>query len=146
MPYVEVNILIKGDIEEIYEIAKDMEKFPLFMKDVKSVKVLERTGNKTITEWESMIDEDTPITWRELEEFDDKTPSIKYKLLDGDLDKFEGEWRFEKTPEGVKITLTVDFDFGMPAFEKIVGSVLKLKVQENAKMMLEAIKKKVEGG
>lgn len=145
MPYVEATIVIKGEIKKIYKMAKNMEKFPLFMPDVKSVKVVERMGNKTITEWESSI-EDTPISWKELDEFDDKTPLIKYKLLEGDLDKFEGEWRFEKIKEGVKITLTVDFDFGMPAFEKIVGSVLKIKVQENSRMMLEAIKREIEGG
>jgi ribosome-associated toxin RatA of RatAB toxin-antitoxin module len=146
MPYVEETIIIKGEIEKIYQMAKDMEKFPLFMPDVKKVKVVERTGNKTVTEWESMIDEDTPISWRELDEFDDKKPLIRYKLLEGDLEKFEGEWRFEKTPDGIKVTITCDFDFGMPAFEKIVGSVLKLKVQDNCKMMLSAIKKKVEEG
>lgn len=144
MAYVEAKILVKGDKYEIYKLAKDMEKFSHFMRDVEEVKVRERFDNKTITEWRSLLDEDTPISWRELDEFDDKTPKIKYKLLEGDLDKFEGEWRFEEVEDGTQITLTVDYDFGMPAFENIVGPVLKVKVYENCMMMLSAIKDKIE--
>lgn len=144
MPYVEAALFIQGKPGDIYDIAREMEKFPQFMPDVKSVKVVEKFDNKTVTEWVSEL-EDTPITWKELDEFDERAPSIKYKLLEGDLDKFEGEWRFEKKGNGTQVTITIDYDFGMPAFENIVGPVLKLKVADNAMMMLESIKKKVEG-
>lgn len=144
MAYVEVKIEIKGDKYKIYEIAKEMEKFPEFMPDVKSVKVIERMKNKTVTEWHSSLDE-APVWWRELDEFDDKSPKIVYKLLEGDLDKFEGEWIFEDIEDGCRVTLTVDYDFGIPAFEEIVGPILKIKVENNCMMMLTAIKKIIEG-
>lgn len=145
MPYLECEILISGDKFKIYKLAKEMEKFPQFMKDVKSVSVVERMENSTITEWSAELD-GAPISWRELDEFDEGKPSIKYKLIEGDLDKFEGEWRFEDTNEGCKVTLTVDYDFGIPSFEKIIGPILKLKVQDNCMMMLNALKNKIEGG
>lgn len=145
MSYVQSSIIIKGDKFEIYKLAKNMEEFPSFMPDVKSVKVIERIGDNTITEWSSEL-EGAPISWKELDEFNEKKPEIKYKLLEGDLDKFEGEWRFEEVAEGVKVTLTVDFDFGMPSLEKIVGPILKIKVENNCQMMLQAIKKRLEEG
>ncbi len=144
MPSVELVKLIKADKAKVYSVAREMEKFPEFMPDIKKVKILERAGNKTVTEWESLL-EDTPICWKEQDEFDDAKPAIKFKLIEGDLDKLDGEWKFEDAPEGTKVTLLLDYDFGMPAFERIVGPVLKLKLSENFERMMEGIRARIEG-
>lgn len=144
MSYVESSILIQGDIDRIYQMAKDMEHYPDFMPDVKSVKIIDSSDNKTTTKWITSVD-GTPICWTEMDEFDDQNKNIKYKLLEGDLDKFEGEWIFSENDQGTKITLTVDFDFGMPTLAELLGPILEEKVRENCTMMLTAMKKKVEG-
>lgn len=144
MPYVETSIVIKGDRGDVYRLARDMERYPEFMRDVKSVKVIKRDGNATITEWETDV-EDVSISWREREEFDDENMRIKYRLIEGDLDKFEGEWIFKELPDGTEIILTVDFDFGMPTLAELIGPVLEMKVKENSRMMLEGIKERIEG-
>ena len=143
MPYVESSISIQGKREDVYELAKDMEQFPQYMPDVASVKVVERVDNSTVTEWETLVEE-IPICWKEVDEFNDSELKIKYRLIEGDLDKFEGIWKFENTDEGTKVTLTVDFDFGMPTLAELIGPVLEMKVRENSMMMLEAMKKKIE--
>lgn len=122
-----------------------MEAFPDFMPDVESVQVIERKNGQTVTEWVAYIDEDTPITWKELDTFFPQELKIDFQLIEGDLDVFEGSWTLEKAPEGTTISLELTYDFGIPAFEKIIGPVLKKKVRENCKMMLESIKKRVEG-
>ncbi|HAW59955.1 MAG TPA: cyclase [Actinobacteria bacterium] len=144
MPYVETSIVIKGDRENVYRLARDMEQYPKFMRDVKSVKVIKRDGNITITEWETDV-EDVSISWREREEFDDKNMRIRYRLIEGDLDKFEGEWIFKELPDGTEVILTVDFDFGMPTLAELIGPVLEMKVKENSRMMLEGMKERIEG-
>jgi len=143
MSYVESSINIKASKEDVYELAKDMEKFPEFMQDVKEVKLIKREKNKTVTEWVTDLD-GIPINWIEEEDFDEEICLIKYKLIEGDLDKFEGVWKFEKIPEGTKVTLTVDFDLGMPNLEELLGPVSELKVRENSQMMLEGMKNKME--
>jgi len=143
MSYVESSINIQGNREDVYELAKDMERYPEYMPDVKTVKVVERNDNKTVTDWETTVEE-IPICWKEVDEFDDENLCIKYKLIEGDLDKFEGEWIFESEGDQTKVTLTVDFDFGMPTLAELIGPVLEMKVRENSMMMLEAMKKKVE--
>ncbi len=145
MSYVESSITIQGQRKDVYELAKDMEKYSDYMPDVKSVKVVEREDNKTVTEWETLVEE-IPICWKEMDEFDDSNLHIKYKLIEGDLDKFEGIWRFEGAEGETRVTLTVDFDFGMPTLAELIGPVLEMKVRENSMMMLEAMKKKVEDG
>lgn len=127
----------------MYAIAKDMEAFPQFMPDVKSVKVLERGPNYTVTDWKVQI-VGRQFQWQERDEFDDERYHIRYRQTGGDLKKFEGEWRFEETGDGVKITLTVDFDLGMPMLAGMINPILVKAVQMNSDKMLEAIKGRAE--
>lgn len=143
MAFVEASITVKGDKKTVYELTKDMEQFPQFMPDVESVKVVQRAEKSTVTEWAANID-GAPINWREQDEFDDDKPSIEYKLIEGDLDKFEGEWTFSDVPDGTCVRLTVEYDLGIAEFEELIGPILREKVQGNAQKMLEAIKEKAE--
>jgi coenzyme Q-binding protein COQ10 len=143
MPYVESKIFINGDPGEVYNMAKDMEKFPDYMLDVEEVSVLERNGSSTITEWVTNI-EGTPLIWTEEDNFDDANFRITYRMIEGDLDKFEGEWKFIPTDGGCQVILGVDYDFGMPSLTDLIGPTLKEKVRENSEMMLEGMKKKIE--
>lgn len=143
MPYVESEIFIKGDPKKVYEMAKDMEKFPDYMRDVEEVSVLERNGGSTITEWVTNI-EGTPLIWTEEDNFDDENLRITYRMIEGDLDKFEGEWKFIPSNGGCQVVLGVDYDFGMPSLTDLIGPTLQEKVRENSEMMLEGMKKKIE--
>lgn len=144
MAYVERSILIQGPIERVYELAKDMEAYPDFMPDVESVKVIEREPHRTVTEWETSVD-GTPILWTEEDRFDDENFVIDYQLIEGDLDKFEGQWRFVRSGSGTQVTLTVDYDFGIPELTNLIGPTLEQKVGENSEMMLEGMKRRIEG-
>ena len=144
MTYVARSIIINGDARKAYELTKDMESFPNFMPDVQSVTVIERGENTTVTDWVTEID-GTEIIWTEQDKFDDEKMIVSYKLIDGDLDKFEGDWIFEESEEGCKVTLTVDFDFGIPELIHLIGGVLEIKVGENSEMMLSSLKNRVEG-
>ncbi|GMU51202.1 MAG: cyclase [Candidatus Xenobia bacterium] len=144
MPYVERSIVICGDIESVYALAKDMERYPEFMPDVKSVKVISREGNTTLTEWVTSV-EGTPILWTEKDIFDDQNHRIDYRLVEGDLDKFEGSWIFRPTRVGTEVVLGVDYDFGIPELTALIGPTLQEKVGENSEMMLQGMKKRIEG-
>ncbi len=143
MPYVESTILIDGAPADVYAIACDMESYPRFMPDVESVKVLEKADNRTVTEWVTSVD-GTPLVWTEEDLFDDQACRITYRLIEGDLDKFEGSWSFNQTPQGTQVTLGVDFDFGIPNLTELIGPTLEVKVRENSEMMLRAMKGHVE--
>ncbi len=144
MPYVESTIYINGDPRDVFEIAKDMEKFPQYMKDVEEVNVLEKNGTSQISEWVSNI-EGTPLIWTEEDNFDHEQLKIAYRMIEGDLDKFEGEWIFTPENKGCRVVLGVDYDFGMPSLTELIGPTLQEKVRENSEMMLQGMKDKIEG-
>lgn len=143
MGYVEKSILIAGEVDAVYQLAKDMEGYPSYMPDVESVKVVSRETDRTVTEWVTSVD-GTPILWTELDIFDDANHTITYRLVEGDLDKFEGMWTFESTAEGTRVTLTVDYDFGIPELTALIGPTLEEKVGENSEMMLTGMKRRIE--
>ena len=144
MAYLEGTVAIKAPLEAVYSLAKKMDDFPNYMPDVKSIKIIENLENSTVSEWVSAV-EDMEVRWTEQEWYDDEVPRITYKLLEGDLDKFDGSWEFEPYEGGTKVTLKVTFDFGIPALEDLLGPTLNLKVRENINMMLTSLKTKIEG-
>ncbi|MCL4439326.1 MAG: aromatase/cyclase [Firmicutes bacterium] len=143
MPYIECTILARGDAREAYEIAKNMEEYPKFMENLENLTVVERGEGYTITDWLAKVD-GRDFKWQERDVFDDENLTITYKQTAGDLKKFEGQWTFDKEEDGTKITLTVDFEMGIPVLAGLLNPILKKKVKSNSDAMLEAIKRKVE--
>lgn len=143
MPCVEVNKKIVGNIADIYQIVKNMEGYPRFMKDLISVDTISRDTNMTTTHWVSNVD-GRKIQWTEEDYFFDEQFRIEYKQIAGDLKKFEGYWQLTPGDDGVMITLFVDFEFGIPMISALLNPLLKRKVRENSENMLEAICKQIE--
>jgi len=143
MPYVETSIAIEAPARVVYELAKDQERFPQFMPDVETVKVLERYPDRVISRWKTLVEE-APIEWTEEDRFDDVNLRIDYELLEGDLDTFEGAWTFEERDGLTRVVLGVEYDFGVPTLAELIGPTLHKKVQENSEMMLAALKAEAE--
>ena len=143
MPYVETATIVAAPAKIVYELAKDQERFPEFMPDVEIVVVLERYDDRVISRWKTLVEE-APIEWIEEDRFDDEGLRIDYKLLEGDLDKFEGAWTFVERDGATHVNLGVDFDFGVPTLAELIGPTLERKVRENSEMMLAALKREAE--
>ena len=143
MPHVAVTIAIEAPARDVYELAKDQERFPQFMPDVESVTVIARDANGVRTKWKTLVEE-APIEWIEDDRFDDDGLRISYALTEGDLDTFEGEWTFVADGDCTNVTLTVTYDFGVPTLAELIGPTLEKKVRENAEMMLGGLRTEAE--
>jgi len=143
MPFVETTIVIEAPARDVYELAKDLARFPEFMPDVESVVILEREPHRMVSRWKTLVEE-APIEWTEEDLFDDAALRVDYKLLEGDLDTFEGSWTFEETEGHTFVTLGVEYDFGVPTLAELIGPTLHRKVRENSEMMLAALKREAE--
>lgn len=141
MPFVEVSLPIQSEPKRLYEFIKKMEDYPSFMPDLLSVEVLERYENSTLTKWCSKVD-GISIEWIELDTFDDENLQITYRQIEGDLNKFEGAWNLFPQENGAMVTLTVDFELGIPMLSGLIHPILKKKIRENCIGMLTAIQKR----
>ncbi|MBC5799035.1 MAG: aromatase/cyclase [Candidatus Eremiobacteraeota bacterium] len=144
MPFVESTIVVQAPARSVYELAKDQERFPEFMPDVELVTVVKRDGNRVISRWKTLVEE-APIEWIEEDRFDDARLRVDYKLLEGDLDTFEGSWTFDERNGETHVRLGVTYDFGVPTLAELIGPTLHKKVRENSEMMLAALKREAEG-
>jgi ribosome-associated toxin RatA of RatAB toxin-antitoxin module len=144
VPFVETTIVIQAPARDVYELAKDQERFPQYMPDVESVTVLERGIGRVVTRWKTLV-EDAPIEWTEEDRFNDDEVRIDYRLIEGDLDRFEGSWTFERIGNATHVRLGVEYDFGVPTLAELIGPTLERKVRENSEMMLAALKREAEG-
>ena len=135
--------MIDASARRVYELAKDQERFPEFMPDVESITILERHAGGVVSRWKTLVEE-APIEWTEEDRFDDDALRIEYKLIEGDLDKFEGSWTFEHRDGATHVVLGVEYDFGVPTLAELIGPTLEKKVRENSEMMLLALKRQSE--
>ncbi|MDQ2909357.1 MAG: SRPBCC family protein [Candidatus Eremiobacteraeota bacterium] len=145
MPFVETTIIVQAPARAVYELAKDQERFPEFMPDVELVTVMQRDGERVISRWKTLVEE-APIEWIEEDRFDDARFRVDYKLLEGDLDTFEGSWTFDERDGQTHVRLAVTYDFGVPTLAELIGPTLHKKVRENSEMMLVALKREAEAG
>jgi len=147
MPRVESAIVINGNLERVYALAKDIESFPEFMPDVKSVKVLERSddGSRTVVEWVGIVKEfKTTIKWVEEDLWDDDNKECHFRLIRGDYSAYSGVWRFERVDGGTRFVSEIDFEYDVPLIGPLIKNLIARKMQENVDNMLAALKRKIE--
>ncbi|MCS7165402.1 MAG: SRPBCC family protein [Candidatus Calescibacterium sp.] len=141
---IKEEIDVSAPASLVYSVASDTEKFPEFMPDVKSVKIIEKNGNFQKTQWEADVD-GIVFKWEEEEIFYPEKMYLEYKLIKGDIDKFEGYWQVISVNEKKsKLVLYLDFDVNIPMLSSLIMPTIKQKVRKNAQLMLKAIKERAE--
>lgn len=144
MASISVVAVIRRRKEIVYQALKDIEKFPSFMKGVKEIWIRNSNGNRMTSLWKIDVD-GTPIEWAQETILDDlEKKSVRFKMIEGDYDKYEGEWLLEEKEGGItRVELHAVFDWGVPGLERFVGKVLEEKARLSLKGMLFAIRKEL---
>lgn len=144
MIHNESSIVINEDLDKVYEVAEKNENFVELMPHVKMSRVLKREGDKKYTEMTGKVNFITS-SWQSVSTAQ-KNKSIRYTQVKGFCKVMGGEWKFEKVPEGTKITLTHDFDVGWPIIGNLIGKLIVKRWNEKySDMMLNCLKKYIEG-
>jgi len=143
MPQVEVEAFIHAPLAVVYALAKDVERFPEFMPDLESVRVLERGGNRTVTEWQGRV-QGRRIRWVEEDEWDDAHYTCTFRQREGDFDRYEGTWAFMPVEGGCSTRLVIDFDLKIPLIGPLLVNLVQALVRRNAENMLDALRRRAE--
>ncbi len=147
MPTVESQVSVAAPVERVYEIARDIERFPEFMADVVEVEVLEQTPERQVSRWVGLIKElNRKINWTEEDFWDEESRSCEFRMLEGDYTSYGGSWKFEPEGDGCLVTLVVEFEYEVPLVGALIKNLLKKKMQENCDSMLAALKAEAEKG
>lgn len=145
MAIVESSVLIHAPVERVMELAKDIERFPEFMKDVKSVEIISQEGNVVRARWVGRVDElRIDIKWIEEDVWEDEARMSRFRQIEGDYAKFEGEWHFEPVPEGTLFRSVLEIEYDVPLIGPLLKGLIARKAKENLDATLKAIKERAE--
>ena len=148
MPRIEQTIEIAAPIAKVYAVARNVEAFPQFMDDLKSLTVLERSEDnaRTVTEWVGLIREfKMTVKWTQEDLWRDVDYRDDFKMLHGDMDRMEGYWQFSAPSETVtRFESVLDYEYDVPLIGPMVKSLIKKKLTDNLQATMDAIKKQSE--
>jgi uncharacterized membrane protein len=150
VPKIEQSVVIDAPIEHVYKIARDVEAFPQFMQDLKSLTLLERSpdGARTVTEWVGLIREfKMTIKWTQEDLWDAAAHRDVFTMLHGDMDSMSGVWQFSPEDAGrTRFDSSVEYEYNVALIGPMVKNLIKKKMTDNLADTLNAIKKKAEEG
>lgn len=145
MPVVETTLWIDAPVADVIEVARESERFPDFMSDVKSVTVVEREGDRTVTDWEGVVAAfGLKVRWRQEDVWDPPAGVCQFRQLSGDYDMMEGTWRLRDEDGGTRFDSRVEYEYRVPGLGALVTKVVHSLVVKNLDGMLQAFKARCE--
>ncbi|MCC7433401.1 MAG: SRPBCC family protein [Methanoregulaceae archaeon] len=145
MPTVESTIWIEAPLDRVYAIAKDNESFPEFMKDVKSLTVVEEDGPRVVSDYVGVVPQFMlKVRWRQEDVWDDANHVCAFRQLQGDYDKLEGTWKFKEENGGTRFDSFLEYEYNVPTLGPLVSKVIYSIVVKNVENILAAIKMRSE--
>jgi ribosome-associated toxin RatA of RatAB toxin-antitoxin module len=145
MPEVETSTWIEAPLARVYAIAQDTDSYPDFIRDVQSVKVVERSGNRLIVDYVGIVPTfNLKIRWRQEELWDDATHASTFKQIEGDYDRMTGTWSFKEEKNGVRFDQKLDYEYNVPTIGPLIKKVIQGLVVKNLENIGQAIKTRAE--
>ena len=139
MPRVENTIVIPDvDLAKVWDVMCSFEAFPSLMADVVSVKCFDHDGANLKSNWVVLLN-GSELIWEEQDVFVHHK-EIRFHQIDGDLEVWEGIWTIHQDGPDVVVSLTVDFDIGIPSLAEILHPIGERAINANTRQMLGAIK------
>lgn len=147
MPVIQNSVSIQAPPDQVYAIARDIERFPDFMPDVQRITVQETSadGNRQVVEWVGLIPAfKLTVKWTEEDRWDDAARTCRFSQVKGDFTRYGGLWRFEAEGAGTRFESEVDYDLEIPTIGPLIRGVVRKIMTDNMLRLQAAIKKRAE--
>ena len=139
MPHVEQYIVLKADLEEVWNELCDVASFPERVATVRDVKVLEEGGDWTVSSWEVEL-RGSILKWVERATRDENGRRVRFEQVEGDLEYFAGWWSLEDLGDGrIAACGEVDFEIGIPMLKEMLDPVASEAISDNVRVILESL-------
>jgi len=123
---------------QVLRLITRVQTYARYMPNVKECTVLGHTRSQATTSWKVEMGK-IPISWQEEEIFDFHNFTIRFRAVDGDLEKFEGSWKLtEHVSGGTEVLIEAAVRLGIPVIENIIGGAVADRVKKNFEAMLQA--------
>jgi ribosome-associated toxin RatA of RatAB toxin-antitoxin module len=139
MPVVRTKTRLENvDIQRVWEIVCDFERYPEMMDDVLEVEYMERHDHASVSSWKILLN-GSEMMWVERDVY---TPNkeIVFDQIEGDLEIYRGKWVLEEEENAVIVSLIIEFEIGIPSLKEMLDPIGIRAVKSNSGQMLESIK------
>jgi ribosome-associated toxin RatA of RatAB toxin-antitoxin module len=123
---------------EIYATLCDFESYPLFSKEVRSVRIDSTDGGQMLSSWETNF-RGGILRWVERDFFHPDTHTITFEQVEGDTEHFAGRWAVEDERDGGLIRFDADFDMGIPSLSSIIDPIAEQALRENIVAIIKGL-------
>ncbi len=139
MVLIELSEVIRAAPEMVFSVMSDFERAPEYSEYWKSVKLLNRDGNtatyETVAEAEGRtLKSQTRVTYT--------NERIEAETIDGDGTGTKMTFIFKRVPDGTQLSLSGDIV--LPGFAKMLGGLVKDRIESGMRRELDAIKRHIE--
>jgi len=139
---IKLSKIIPAQKWRVIRLLTKIWEFPNYIPSVKEVTVIEKTRHMMRTKWRVHVD-NVPINWIEEDVLRLNENTIYFKAIEGDLEKFDGEWKFRDHPQGTEITVNVYLKVGIPAIKDFADAYIKKILTRNFEAILEALERRL---
>ncbi len=130
---------------QVLRLLTQVEDYPRYLSEIQECRVLSRSRTEAVTLWKVDMGR-IPISWQERDTFDlslrgndPKHCTIRFRAIDGDLEKFEGHWKLhDHELGGTEVFIEATIKIGIPVLEQAMGGVLSSKVLQYFEKLLAA--------
>lgn len=145
MPTISSWVIVRKKPDDLYRLLKSLDHYPSFLTHVEHLKVLSTSNDTALAEWCINVS-GTPLRWKQLDIYDDAQAYIRFRMLEGDYEHYEGEWKLQPEGEVTRLCLTTNIEWGLPHLSRYVDPFLQRKAELTIRSMLRAIKRRAEMG
>lgn len=115
------------------------EAYPTYTAAVRSVAILERTEDRSVSSWDVHFNEGI-LRWTEEDRFAPDERRIRFRQLTGDLESFEGEWAVEAEGDGCAVRFAASFDLGVPTLADMLEPIAEQALRDNVELILGGLR------
>lgn len=142
--HLEHTVWVRAPREVVFEVARDVERWPQLVRAYRWCRVLHRGPNQLTFAMGGWV-RGWPARWVAVQE-SEAPRRLRFRHIGGFTRGMTVEWRFEPVEEGTEVVLVHDFVLPWPvvgrlASERIVGPVF---LDPIARRTLQAVKEEAE--
>jgi ribosome-associated toxin RatA of RatAB toxin-antitoxin module len=131
-------IVADADADEVFARVQDFPSYPRYTDAVREVTIEGTDEAGTTSDW-SVNFRGGILRWRERDKPDPVARTIDYEQVEGDFERFEGDWRITPTGSDVRVVFTADFDLGIPTLAPIIDPVAERALRDNMQTILRGL-------
>lgn len=130
-------------VEDVWAALKNFERYADFMQDVISVEVDRIDSSQWVSSWNVRLN-GVQFSWVE-NDILEAPHRLSFELVEGDVEMLAGEWLITQLPDGVEVTLAMEFDLGIPSMSETLDPLARRALKSNVDGLLKGLDSMVSG-